>query len=239
MTPEELRNALAKGLVVVLAGPCTVSYEGRASSRLGEGERLVIIKRDRSVLVHRPEGYEPVNWQPANSKIDFTTSGEEFQIRVSNGPELLTITFTSPPRIEYFELRDTAVFEMYASEEDMKKAVIARPDLVEEGFKPFVEERPVRKTGRVDLLGVDRHGNILVVEFKKNSATAQDILQLKTYVESLQEEFGNRPRAVIAAPGLTKNARSMLDLHGIEFRCLTPRQCSQVLERMRNLDRYL
>ena len=228
-----------KGLVIVLAGPCTVSYEGRASSRLGEGERLVIIKSDRSVLVHRPEGSEPVNWQPPRSKIDFTQSGEGLRIRVSNGPELLLITFTSQPRVEYFELRDTAVFEMYASEEEMKKAVMAQPNLVEEGFKPFMEERPVKRSGRVDLLGVDRHGNILVVEFKKNNATAQDILQLKTYVESLEEEFGYRPRAIMAAPSLTKKARSMADSYGIEFRCLTARKCSQVLERMRNLDRYL
>ena len=40
-------------------------YDGRANSTLENGERLLIIKSDGSLLVHRPVGYEPVNWQPA------------------------------------------------------------------------------------------------------------------------------------------------------------------------------
>ena len=35
--------------------------------RLNLANALLIIKSDGSLLVHRPVGYEPVNWQPAGS----------------------------------------------------------------------------------------------------------------------------------------------------------------------------
>ncbi|HUK27893.1 MAG TPA: hypothetical protein VLV31_05680, partial [Candidatus Acidoferrales bacterium] len=45
----------------LVIGTCRVDYEGRASSTLESGERILVVKEDGSVLVHRPTGYEPVN----------------------------------------------------------------------------------------------------------------------------------------------------------------------------------
>ncbi len=44
---------------LIVAGDCHVHYAGRANSTLENGERLLIIKSDGSLLVHRPTGYEP------------------------------------------------------------------------------------------------------------------------------------------------------------------------------------
>jgi len=62
---EFVGEAVSERKVVVVVGNCWVDYRGRASSRLEAGERIVVVKEDGSVLVHRPVGYEPVNWQPA------------------------------------------------------------------------------------------------------------------------------------------------------------------------------
>ena len=62
-----IEKAFAQRRTLVVAGKCHVHYVGRATSRLELGERLLIIKSDGSLLVHRPIGYEPVNWQPAGS----------------------------------------------------------------------------------------------------------------------------------------------------------------------------
>ncbi|MEM1945507.1 MAG: endonuclease NucS [Candidatus Caldarchaeum sp.] len=239
MTLEDARKALAKGSVIIFAGPCTVVYEGRATSRLGVGERLVLIKKDRSILVHRPTGHEPVNWQPAGSMIDFLTENGLPVIRASNANELLKISFTAQPSLMVFDLRDTAEFEMYASEEDMKKAVLAKPSLVEPGFKPLEEERQVKRTGRVDILGLDALGRLVVVELKRKPATPEDVRQLSAYVESLNSEFGRKPRAILAAPSTTKAARREMEKTSVEFRCLTPRRCMQVLREAKGLDSYL
>ncbi len=61
---EILEKAFRARSFVLVIGNCRVDYEGRASSTLGWGERIAMVKQDGSVLVHRPVGYEPVNWQP-------------------------------------------------------------------------------------------------------------------------------------------------------------------------------
>jgi RecB family endonuclease NucS len=53
---ERLREGIRSRSLMVLVGLMEVFYEGRASSSLGEGERLLIIKQDGSVLIHRPTG---------------------------------------------------------------------------------------------------------------------------------------------------------------------------------------
>ncbi|HEX7482606.1 MAG TPA: endonuclease NucS, partial [Candidatus Bathyarchaeia archaeon] len=60
-----IEKAFSQRRTLVVAGTCHVHYVGRAISTLELGERLLIIKSDGSLLVHRPIGYEPVNWQPA------------------------------------------------------------------------------------------------------------------------------------------------------------------------------
>src|SRR5207249_3381812 len=52
-------------MMVAMVANCTVSYSGRTGSDMGEGERLVILKGDGCVLVHRGRDYQPVNWQPS------------------------------------------------------------------------------------------------------------------------------------------------------------------------------
>ncbi len=47
---------------------CSVIYEGRARSKLGSGDRMIIIKSDGSFMVHQDRNLEPVNWQPPKSQ---------------------------------------------------------------------------------------------------------------------------------------------------------------------------
>src|SRR5438046_9439241 len=68
-------------MMVAMVANCTVSYSGRTGSDMGEGERLVILKGDGCVLVHRGRDYQPINWQP---------SGCVFQTRIEGGRLLVT-----------------------------------------------------------------------------------------------------------------------------------------------------
>jgi RecB family endonuclease NucS len=237
---QNLRAALDARKVILLVGSCSVRYEGRASSVLGLGERMIIIKRDRSVLVHRPEGYEPVNWQPPNSHIDVQETGEGLAVIATRGSEMLEIRFNGIPQIHSFTLVDDARFEMYATESEMKTAVMLAPDLIEEGFQPLAGERAVFRTGRLDIFGRDKNGRLVVVELKKRQATREDILQLQRYVESLGRELGGGPRAIIAAPSISRRAAAACSQSGVEFKCLTPRMCTEVLrKKIRGLDPFL
>src|SRR3972149_7784617 len=72
-----IQKAFAQRRTLIVAGNCRVRYSGRASSTLEPGERLLIIKADGALLVHRPVGYEPVNWQPAGSVFHVQTKADE------------------------------------------------------------------------------------------------------------------------------------------------------------------
>jgi len=63
-TQRSIKEALAQRKLLLLVGNCWVNYKGRASSKLEPGERIVIIKEDGSVLVHRPCAYEAQLWLP-------------------------------------------------------------------------------------------------------------------------------------------------------------------------------
>jgi len=234
-----LREAILRREFVLLVGNCTVEYEGRAASHLGEGERILIIKGDGSVLIHRPFGYEPVNWHPPNSKIEVSSAEDAVTITATRAGERLVVSFTSVKHFASFQLRDEAEFQMYASEAEMKKAVLLEPSLIEEGFSPYEEERQAFGSGRMDILGTDADGKLVVVELKRREASAQDVAQLLGYVNSLERELGSRPRAVIAAPSMTRQATRAASQAGIEFRCLTPRRCMEVLRQRRGLKAFL
>ena len=238
MSEKTLKEALESNNLIILVGLCSVRYEGRAASRLGWGERLVIIKNDKSVLVHRPTGYEPVNWQPPNSRIEIEMGQEGLKLVVRRRSERLDVSFSGTPKMYIFSLSDDAQFEMYATEDEMKSAVLLQPEIVEPGFKPFAEERQVFRSGRIDLMGRDREGRLVILELKKARASREDIIQLQKYASSIERELGEKPRTIIAAPSISSKASSVCRQLGVEFRCLTPRMCSEILRRSRGLDRF-
>lgn len=235
-----MRNGLRSKRVVIVAGTCTVDYEGRAASRLGEGDRILILKSDGSVLLHRPFGHEAVNWQAAGCRfeIDLSQDALLFKATRSKPVEGLGITFTKVFEVSVLDLSDEAEFVMHATEEDMKRAILSQPAIVEEGFRPIEDERPAGRSGFIDVFGVDAEGNFVIVETKRKTATTEDINQLSEYVNRIQEEMGQRPRAVIAAPSVQRSATQMMRRLGIEFRCVTPQQCRRILQRKSSLDRF-
>ena len=198
---EKLKEGIRSRSLMVLVGLMEVFYEGRASSSLGEGERLLIIKQDGSVLVHRPTGYEPVNWQPPGSMIDVAMRDNELVIeaRRLSPEEILRITVKRVYSLEAYRLEDSAEFAMYATEEEMKRAILLEPSLIEEGFKPIEDERRVGRAGFVDIFGVDSSGNIVVIEIKRRNATSEDVKQLVSYVREIERELGRRPRMILFA----------------------------------------
>jgi len=224
---------------LIVVGRMEVSYEGRASSTLGSGDRVLMVKPDGSVLIHRPMGYEPVNWQPPGSKIEVLLDDRlVIEARRVKPKEILRIIFSEIYDISY-KLRDEAEFAMYATEEDMRRAILMKPSIIEDGFKPIECERRAGDAGFIDILGVDSAGRLVVVEIKRRNATSEDVKQLVRYVKKIEEEFGKRPRALIVAPGVQRSAMRELELHGVEFKALSPRRCAEILREGRGLERFL
>ena len=227
-----VRAGTSRHRSVIIVGRCVVDYEGRASSHLEGGERIIILKADGSALVHRPREYAPVNWQPPGSIFRTRIDDGVMKIRVfrRKDNEVLEVLFDQVLMVAVLDLSDSGEFYLHASEWDMQRAILAEPSILEEGFRPISSERPV-ESGFIDILGVDRDNVLTIVELKRKPATKEDVLQLKKYMDVFLAEDCRRIRGILVAPELARGSQQMLASLGLEFVPLSPQRCSEVLKR--------
>ena len=227
-----IRKAFVQRRTLIVAGNCTVKYTGRASSTLEPGERLLIVKQDGALLVHRPVGYEPVNWQPSGSVFHAEVKDGMLEIHgVRQKPrENVKVRFDKVFTVSALSLEDAGEFLLYASEDDMHRAILLRPELFEEGFKPISWEKKV-EPGFVDIYGEDKDGKLVIIEVKRRTAGKEAALQLAKYIESIKAKINRELRGVLVAPNVGKDVQRLLVTLGLEFKALDPKKCAEVLKK--------
>ena len=161
LTDPTLENALdlleagfKRGGMLTLVGRCEVNYDGRAASHLPPGERLVITKPDRTLLVHRDEQRTPVNWQPPGCHHNACIKNDSLilQSTRTSPHEEVEISFETLAQVTLLELDDPPDLALEGSEEDLRQRIPANPDLLETGFQPLTTERGTT-AGAVDICG--------------------------------------------------------------------------------------
>ncbi len=214
-----------RGLLCTLFGRCRVVYEGRASSRLDPGDRLVVLKPDGAVLVHTDEGQQPVNWQPPGCTHEAAVEGGEFVVRShrSSPAEELLVRFERLRHATAYEVTDPADLALTGTEEDLRQRLLDDPELLEPGFEPRATERET-PAGAVDIYGEDADGNVVVVELKRRRVGPDAVSQLNRYVEALERDLhtGTTVRGVLVAPSVTDTAAQLLAERDLEFVSLSP-----------------
>ncbi|MCW4049238.1 MAG: endonuclease NucS [Candidatus Bathyarchaeota archaeon] len=232
---EEAIKAIKAGIsrhrTVIIAGNCTVEYDGRASSKLEQGERVILFKGDGSALVHRPKDYSPVNWQPAGSLFRTILTQDGLKIRVFRRKEneTMEVIFTDLAMVAVLDLVDFGEFSLYATERDMQEAILFKPELLEPGFRPITKEKAV-DPGFIDILGVDKDNKLTVVEIKRVKANKDAVNQLKKYMDVIDLDKGRPVRAILVAPELGKGVEKLLKEYGYEYKLISPQKCSEVLK---------
>jgi RecB family endonuclease NucS len=228
-----VKEALSQHRTLIVVGRCWVRYVGRASSKLEKGERILMAKADGSVLVHRGTGYEPVNWMPGGDTV--------FHVRAKDGvlevravrrrpSESVTVLFDEVSLISSLKLVDSGEFSLYASEEDMHRALLLKPELLEDGFRVISYEKKV-EPGFVDVYGIDRNGRLVVVEVKRKTAGKGAAFQLARYIEAVRTKADREVRGVLAAPDIAKDVHRTLVTLGLEFKRLDPKKCAETLSK--------
>jgi len=249
-----------KRKTILIAGNCWINYQGRASSKLKPGERIVIIKKDGALLVHRPTGYEPVNWMPGGEVIYHAETKTHQQLQPENQKsskeayhsdsslknkvflikamrqkprETLQVFFDNIYFFAALSLIDEGDFSLYASEEDMQEAIITQPSLIEEGLRPITYEKKV-EPGFIDVFGIDKEGKIVVIEIKRRTAGKEAVLQLSRYVDSLKSTVNREIRGILVAPRIAKGVQKLLMTLGLEFKPLDPKRCAEILKKRKS-----
>jgi RecB family endonuclease NucS len=223
---ELLNTGFERGGMLMLVGECEVDYDGRASSYLPSGERLVVLKPDGTLLVHRDSQRKPVNWQPPGSTHSAHLDGDRLVVEsVRTSPhEELEIIFETVAQASLLELDDSSGLALEGSEEDLRQRILADPDILEAGFTARATEHETA-AGAIDIYGQDADGTPTAVELKRRRVGPDAVGQLHRYVEALERDlYGKSVRGILVAPSVTDRAERLLASEDLEFVSLTPEQ---------------
>ncbi len=240
--PEEAARLLAEMLAArawcILWARCSAEYEGRGASSSGEGDVLVVVKEDRSVIVHGPQGFKPVNWQPSGAAVSVTSREGTLELRaVRKRPrETLTLRCRRVYLVAGLESPEGPEFHMYLAEHEIRDILAANPHLIEDGLRIVGVERPV-EPGFVDMYGIDREGRLVVFEIKRVKAGESAARQLLRYVEALRSHGRADVRGVLLAPDFTEAAIRLLELSGLEYKRIDPKSLYELASRRREVKR--
>lgn len=216
-------DALQNSKTVILVCNCSVRYSGRAESFLSDGDRIIIIKQDGTLLVHQPNGNTPVNYMK-NASVDLNTHEGRLVLSSQNlaDKEYLDILINKAHSCLFYSLEDNASIELVGSERDMSQMIFNNPALIEPGFKPLSTEEHT-KYGFIDVFGYDKNNVLVVIECKRYTADLKAVDQLERYVRKIKQMKGLKEvRGIIASPKISPNALHMLQDHKFEWRSVSP-----------------
>lgn len=219
-----LNDALRRNETIIFGCSCSIRYSGRAESFLEDGDRVIIIKADNTLLVHQPSGNNPINYMKPNTSHNLVIEERNLILKSRNLglKENMDITINKMHFFNTHKLQDGRSIVIAGTEADMAKMLYDNPDMIEKGFKPVSQEEQT-KYGFIDVLGVDKDGVLAVVECKRYCADLGAVTQLRRYVERLMISKGiTKVRGIIAAPKITPNAQKMLEDWGYSFVSVKP-----------------
>ncbi|MBN2112108.1 endonuclease NucS [Candidatus Woesearchaeota archaeon] len=217
-----LKNALNKQYSIIFGCSCEIKYSGRAESYLPEGDRIIIIKEDGTLLVHQPTGNNPVNYMKQGTEHILSHEKDSVVLKSRSAKEFMEIELKKIHFFNYLKLSDGQSILLKGTEKDMADMIINNPSLVEDGFKPLSMEEHT-KYGFIDVFGYDKGKILTVVECKRYTADLAAVTQLRRYVEKIQESKGvKKVRGILAAPKISPNALKMLEDWGFSFKEIKP-----------------
>ncbi|MDD5054181.1 MAG: endonuclease NucS [Candidatus Nanoarchaeia archaeon] len=215
-----IEKSIGKKFSTIIMCNCEINYFGRARSHLAQGDRIIIIKSDSCILIHKPKGRNPVNWMSSTPEITLSMELDYFQLKASSikPKEELLINVFEVYSISSHPLIDTEQLKLAGSERDMSDMIYEKPQLVKEDFKPINREEKT-DYGFLDVFGYDSKGNFVIVECKRYTAGLDAVTQLRRYVEKVKSSKGvSNVVGIIAAPSISPKALKMLTDWGFSYK---------------------
>lgn len=214
-----VERALDERKLALLVGNCVVRYDGRAASKLSEGDRLLVIKPDGTFLVHQSTKMAAINYQGPGARVSVNAGDEALVVKAERSKplkETIEVFFKSVQFAGVFKMKDDSKLKLFGSERELSDLLMQDLDLIEPGLMPLKQESDVRK-GSIDILARDALGKLVAIELKRRRAGLDAVTQLHRYVHELSERKDARVRGILCAPAITPNAYTMLEKSGLEF----------------------
>ena len=205
---------------------CTATYEGRLSSTLEEGVRLLMVKADGCVAVHADVGaYKPINWMNAPNTL---LEDDDRWVVTNPKGERLEIELLEVLQDVAWELDTERGLTLDGVERELQELLADHPHHLEAGLETVQREFRT-DLGPVDILCRDADGVAVAVEIKR-IGEIDGVEQLTRYLERMQRDPLLAPvRGILAATTIKPQARVLAEARGIA--------CAEVdLARLRDED---
>jgi RecB family endonuclease NucS len=216
--------AVAARETVIAFVQCQITYSGRAEAFLGRGDRVLFIKADQAVILHQPEGGNPINYMRPGSTVSFERVEGHAMLHVMHAADksFLDVEIFRIYDVASRKLEDGQKQDLSGSEADMSDHIRDHPELISNDFRPISREEQT-DVGFIDVFGHDKNGRLIVVECKRVTASLMAVDQLRRYVDRVKQIKGTESvSGVLAAPAITPNARDMLEKYGFSFAHVHP-----------------
>jgi hypothetical protein len=218
---HKLENVLTESncqKMIIIHGNCKALFDGRIKSFLPLGDRLLIVKKDETLILHGVIGLKPLNWQLSGAgKIEYLAKEQEFIVQSfrPKTKEHIQIIFPEIYQTTIYDAHDTASLDIYGSEQDLSDYLFNHPEIIDDDFQPTTREYET-PFGFLDLRGVDKEGNIVIIEVKKRNATLADAHQLKRYVDYFKKVEKVSIRGILVAKDFSKRVSTLLEVNNLE-----------------------
>jgi RecB family endonuclease NucS len=201
--------------VRILVARCEIAYHGRATTRLGAGDRVILFKDDGSLCVHTDSGFKPLNYMAGPTSV--RQEGDVIRVYRPASQETLVVVVHAVHHDTALALADDAVLEREDAELQIHRLLERAPETIEPGLVVLERERST-DTGPIDLFCRDAEGRTVVVEVKRTRGVAAHVEQLTRYCERVDLDPAHRPcRGILVAPEIAPQARVMCEARGYAF----------------------
>jgi RecB family endonuclease NucS len=222
---QQLDNHLRKKMIII-SGYCSALFDGRIKSSLKERDRILLIKKDETILLHNSVGVKPVQWQrPGAGRINFTLIDNTFLRMETYRPKTDESFFITFSEIYHSSVFDTAEENddalIIGHEKDLTDYLVQHPETIEPELRVIECEKDT-DVGSIDIFAMDSGNNQIVIEVKKQAATPADVHQLKRYVNYFHDQ-GQIVRGILVASSFPKKVSKYLRNYGLEA-CVVPWQ---------------
>jgi RecB family endonuclease NucS len=221
----QLNDNLEK-LMIILTGKCSALFDGRIKSHFTDSDRVLIIKKDLTILLHGSSGVKPVQWQLAGAgKVTFNLVEECYLQMETYRPktdESFFITFSEVYlALGYKTIEVDETTSVIGHEKDFVDYLVQNPQIIEENLQVIESEKEI-DFGFIDIWGRDASDTFIIIEVKRTIATPADAHQLKRYVDFYQKK-DEKVRGILVATGFPKKVKNYLKAFDLEH-CTVPWQ---------------
>ncbi len=198
----------------LLVARCSATYEGRLSSTLSSGVRLLMVKADGCVAIHADIGaYKPINWMNAPN----TLIEEDDRWIVTNPKgERLEILIEEVLQDVAWELDLQRGLVLDGVEKELQELLADHPHHLEDGLETVQREFRT-DLGPVDILCRDPEGATVAVEVKRRGEI-DGVEQLARYIERLGLDSSlGEVRGVFVAQSIKPQAKVLAEARGFRW----------------------